>query len=400
MKREVLLICGSFKSANYSVMVDVIRAMDDNVLIHAVSTQGDVVQDQILENDIKYYSITNKARQFDEKFQSHTKRNVTVLLNIYRIIKESLVTTSDEKRIAKYCDEIICSYNIKAVFSVLLPTYSHKVAICLAKKHPKLQVFQFWLDQFSNRKHGVDSKVKSIVDTFFIKRMQAIERYCFDSVDTIYALPETFIGNETIKEYRNKLCLFEIPYIKQGEFPATTNNIVYAGSFLLRIREPKPVLDIISEALPLINSGATFHFYVPDPSLFKRYEEKSKGKMIFEGYLRREELYNVLSESKMLLTIGNKGISGMPSKTVEYISYRKPILFFYADDNDASKRYFDYYPDVCSIDVRQDISLNAKKLADFINAKHSIISYEDLMNVKVFRESTPEFIRSIIKFRL
>ena len=98
----------------------------------------------------------------------------------------------------------------------------------------------------------------------------------------------------------------------------------------------------------------------------------------------------------MLLTIGNKGSDQMPSKTVEYIGYRKPILFFYADDNDTSLRYFNNYPDVCKIDVRKDLLANSHKLAVFINEVHGEITYEELMKVKVFRDSTPERTKEVI----
>ena len=87
----------------------------------------------------------------------------------------------------------------------------------------------------------------------------------------------------------------------------------------------------------------------------------------------------------------------MPSKTVEYVSFRKPLLFFYKDKNDASLRYLEDYPCICRINTEDSLEQNKNRLVSFINAGHDSITYEQLMQVDVFRRSTPEYIRTIIQ---
>jgi hypothetical protein len=48
--------------------------------------------------------------------------------------------------------------------------------------------------------------------------------------------------------------------------------------------------------------------------------------------------------------------------------------------------------------VRNKVEDNSQKMIDYMNKDHRQISYEDLMGVKVFRESTPDYVRQIISF--
>ncbi len=101
-------------------------------------------------------------------------------------------------------------------------------------------------------------------------------------------------------------------------------------------------------------------------------------------------------DAEILLSIGNAGSIQMPSKTVEYISFRKPLLFFFKDENDPSLRYLSYYPDICCINVDGEFEKNRGLLLDFLNKNHNDISYEQLMNIDVYRKSTPHFIKEMM----
>ena len=231
------------------------------------------------------------------------------------------------------------------------------------------------------------------------KQKRSLENKLLAGAEKVYMLPEVTSNDDIVQHYKDKLIYFELPYICHREVSTKTNDIVFAGFLGGKMRQPEPMLNVIVEALPDVKSEITFCFYVNAPDNLKPYEVSSGGRIKFSGYINRDELNNQLSNCKMLLTIGNKGSDQMPSKTVEYIGYRKPILFFYADDNDTSLRYFNYYPDVCMIDVREDVSANAQKLVNYLNSAHGEITYEALMRVKVFRDSTPETMKEIVKIK-
>ena len=100
----------------------------------------------------------------------------------------------------------------------------------------------------------------------------------------------------------------------------------------------------------------------------------------------------------MLLNIGNAGTIQMPSKTVEYVSFRKPMLFFYKDQHDPSLRYLEKYPDICRINVDDQIENNKQLLLVYLTKSHRSIEYSDLMEVDVYRESTPDYIKGILGY--
>lgn len=395
---NVLLIVDAFYTANFNVMLSVIKALDPDVIIHAVSMWGDAAPGNKDDSHIRYYSVRNSEMEFNNNIPKRMKSKASFYLNIFNTIKSSYFISKDTKRAFQKCEDIISDNGITRVFSVFHPKYAHEVAIMLCRKYPQIRNYQFWFDHFTNANYNFNTLFRKLIGKYYINRIKKIERHYFQAAERIYALPEAFIDDAVIEDFKDKLILFEIPYVEKFECTVLSKDITFAGSFDSRFRNPLPVFDVILESIPLIEKDIEFKFFVNQPSDYANFETISNGKMVFRGYLDRDGLKKQLSNSMMLMTIGNKGLTMMPSKTVEYVAYRKPILFFYADDNDASKRYLDFYPDVCDIDLRKDKSENSIKLATFINSNHSSIIYEDLMKVDVYRKSTPEHIREIISF--
>lgn len=394
--KNVLLIADSYRTANFNVMLSIIRSLSKDIIIHAITMWGDKIPKDNIDKDVRYYFVPNKENEFKEKLPAKIRTQISFYINIVNMIKSSYVISSDTKRVLTKCEEIISANEISFVFSAFHPNFAHEVAILLCKRHPQVKKYQFWFDHFTNANFNFDTSFRRIIGKFYLQRLKKIEHHYFQFADKIYALPETFIDDNLIAEFKDKLILFEIPYIMKFEYKTLSEDITFAGSFDSCFRDPQPVFDIILEAQSLIKQNFTFKFFVNAPHLYSEIKNKSFGKIQVNGFLSRKKLEKQLSESMMLLTIGNKRLKMMPSKTVEYVSYRKPILYFYADDNDTSKRYLDYYPDVCRIDVREDRKKNASKLANFLNSIHNPICYEELMKIKVFQDSTPEHIQELI----
>lgn len=385
-KKEILLICGSFTSANYYVMLSVIRSLG-NVHIHAISANNDDPHRVPCYDDVTYYHIHNWRISFLSAIKkipiSILSRTITYIF--YRITElyDNYFTSVYERAIYKQSKAIVEKECTDAIFSVCLRFYTHRIALKLNKK-TGIPWFQFWVDPFSNRKNG--SKM-------WLSGAKKLERRFLSEASTIYALPEVFVYSDIIDDYKEKLVTFEIPYLVNREVQTTTKDIIFAGGFIKGVREPEPVLDLLQSICGEIDGDVRFHFYVQNKDHFSTYTNRSKGRICFHDYVGHEELYSLLSNSYMLLNIGNAGSIQMPSKTVEYVSFRKPLLFFYKDDNDPSLRYLTNYPDICRIKIDDDSTMNSVKLIDYINGAHKAISYNELIKIQCFRESTPDYIK-------
>ena len=395
MKNILLIHGGSPKSANLAVMLAVLHSFND-IIIHVIecgNAGGAIPEDS---ERVKYYAINDMWHDMVNKIQRYTKRDVKYIFDDLHLLLENNIFFHFEREQLKICEDIIDKYNIDDVFSVSNQISSHKISNIIRIKYPQLRYYQFWVDQFTGKRTHTKNKFRLLLYHILESQKKKLEKKLLKGAEKVYMLPEVTANDSIAVQFKDKLCYFEIPYISNREVAVTTGDVIFAGFLGGYIRQPEPMMNIILGALPMIKKDITFRFFVNDPESLKSYETKSGGKLAFSSYISRDELNNRLSNSFMLLNIGNKGFDQLPSKTVEYIGYRKPVLFFYADDNDVSLRYFKYYPDVCMIDVRKELKINSQALASFINAEHREISYEDLMKVKVFRDSTPERMKEII----
>lgn len=387
--KDILLISGSFTSANFYVMLSVIRSLG-NVHIHAISANNEANVKLGGYDDVTYYHIYNWRLSFLKAVHNIPFMPIVRLIEyvFYRFfdVYDNYFTSRFERGIYKKSLEIIESEKIDTVFSVCRRFYTHRIALKITKKRD-IKWFQFWVDPYSNRK-----------ESGFIWKRGALrtEKKFLEAASRIYALPEVFVNNENIVHFKDKLVTFEIPYLVNREVMATTKHIIFAGGFIKHVREPRPVLDILLSICESIDPEIQFHFYVQRKEELQSYSEKSHGKICFHDYVGHEALYKLLSNSFMLLNIGNAGSIQMPSKTVEYVSFRKPLLFFYKDKNDPSLRYLESYPDICRINVEDSIDINSKKLIDFFNMPHDSIEYKDLLKVEAYYNSTPDYIKTIL----
>lgn len=390
--KHVLLIAGSFTSANFNVMSDVIRAKyGKDLMIHAISANNDPQKLLAQYDDVKYYPVYNyklflsKKNREQQTFWTHL---LFSLICIYTNVAENFYPMAYERKIYRIGKSILQKENIDTLFSVCMPFYAHRVAYKLIKKR-NIRWYSFWVDPYLNK--GV--------------KISGLQRWCHRYAERrnlqhssiVYALPEVFDNHELQKEFKDKIQTFEIPYITEREVSIKNRDIVFAGLFYKGVREPEPMFDIVLMALPQLPKEIVFKFYVRNPDCYSEITAKSQSRMQFYGFVNRNELNSILSECYMLVNVGNMNPVQMPSKVVEYISFRKPILFFYCNKEDRSFRFFKDYPDVLPIFVNGDKKESAKKLVAFLNEQHFVVSYDKLLENSLYCKSTPQYIKTILK---
>lgn len=385
---RVILVAGSFTSANVNVMLSVIRAIREKPEIHIIAVN--YFKDKFLssEDGVYYHPVSSLRWRITQKLQGANRCKLlckcinAMIYYTFRIIDNFIPNGLEREMFKKGCE----LPNISQVYSVCDPFYTHRVAHKIADIK-KLQWFPVWLDSYSNGfcKRSLLWELSSLY----------YEKKIFEAAPRIFALEPSFLGNKLISDYTDKVRYFRIPYIRNIQVKTVNKSIIYAGLLGDANRNPYPILELFLETLSDLQDDVTFHFYVRNPYDYFDYQERSNNRIQFHSFVSREELQGLLSESFMLLNIGNAISFQLPSKVIENISYRKPILFFYSQEKDPSFEYFNDYPDIFVQNINSVSPGDIKRFVDFVNKEHCTISYSDIISNQVFKECTPEYVKDI-----
>jgi hypothetical protein len=110
----------------------------------------------------------------------------------------------------------------------------------------------------------------------------------------------------------------ELPSFQPNPVPT----FIYCGGFLPRIRDPRPLLDL------LFNQKRPFNFicYTWQREFFEDYEEKLSGRLSIRSYLPRDKMLPELARADFLLNLENPTDIQTPSKLIDYAIAQRPIL--------------------------------------------------------------------------
>lgn len=105
---------------------------------------------------------------------------------------------------------------------------------------------------------------------------------------------------------------------KENDIP----HFAYAGGLISGRRDPKDFLEF------LVNYPHPYKFdiYTNQVNLVKSYAQRSQGRIEIKEYLPREELLFELSKLDFVVNFENVGNKQIPSKIIDYIIIKKPIL--------------------------------------------------------------------------
>ena len=165
-----------------------------------------------------------------------------------------------------------------------------------------------------------------------------------------------YVKGVGLERYLNKIHDLYLPSlagILENVSPQKNNDltIVYAGSFYDTIRNPQKVFEILFDVSEVLDNIKLKVYSRGCEEIVSKYQNKFGNKMTSLGFIRREELEKEYLSSDFILSIGNTFDEMVPSKTLEIVRYRKPILHFALKSNDVSAQYLRDYPKHLIIDV-------------------------------------------------
>ncbi|MGQ1785705.1 hypothetical protein [Saccharicrinis sp. GN24d3] len=96
----------------------------------------------------------------------------------------------------------------------------------------------------------------------------------------------------------------------------------YAGGFLQGIRDPRPLLELLSQ----IDLPFRLHIFTNQEELLADYKEALSGKLLISDYIPRDELMEKLGGMDFLLNFDNNTQLNVPSKLIDYAITGRPVL--------------------------------------------------------------------------
>ncbi len=231
------------------------------------------------------------------------------------------------------------------VISQSVPLISHTIARNHARKIADAWYAVVWDPIVYNR-----SQLGTVLTDREIRSRKRKAQRILNKADRVLMLEgigEENARNGYLPEYQKNGVTISLPTLTDTSTPAAKLSeeetlITFAGAFYEGIRRPDDMLKVLSK-LP---KGYTLQL------LGKRCRdviEREAGKfteckLIDYGMVPHEVCMQKLSESHILVNVGNTITNQLPSKVFEYIGMGKPIINFYSEKEDPGLKYFKKYP--------------------------------------------------------
>ena len=268
----------------------------------------------------------------------------------------------------------------------------------------KAKKIAFQLDRFVN---GNSLYPFGKID--FIKKSmnKKIESACILNFDYwFYLKPLTQYFNKTYKQmYLSKMQSLEHPLLENNFEKSNKNisdkiNIIYAGSFDKKLRNPTKLLQIFDLLIKNDNNIILDLYTFGNCEKIMSRATQQNSNIRANNPISNRDLKKEFNSSDFIIVVGNNSPDEVPSKVYEIIGYCKPIMHFYYNSNDYYIELLSDYPVAVSINLNDNISLNVQKIKSFIRYAKTMpdISYDNIS--AKFIENSPAYVSKIIMDKL
>jgi hypothetical protein len=215
------------------------------------------------------------------------------------------------------------------------------------------------------------------------------------STDCLFLSEEALSSRQDV--YGSVPNVMALPYLLPEAIPGRKDyfdkgavNCVYAGSFYKELRNPEYLLKVFSA---LKNQNIILHLFSSGcDEIVRQYAHNNKN-IVMHGYVTQEELRDVYSSCDFLIGVGNASHEFLPSKTYEYISLRRPIVFFNPKGfhNEVLEKY------KYSLQLSDDMGIeDAVSIAESFIENNRISDITDDELQKIYNKNTSSYIKSLL----
>ena len=376
----------------------------------------------ILKN-VRYYEVRqtlidnyfNKKLSKSDSYNINNNYNNCYLLRIRSIFKKFCsfcyykIAWPDSSVIRyffakKELKKIINNNQYDCLLSSALPFTSHLLGY-YAKKQLKIKWIAEYGDPFS-----FNSQPQKNIFRFLNKY---IEKKLIGKMDYIVVpfegSKEGFLANfPFLKKDKIKIIPQAIPSlhpdpgkIKWDNFVKSKINIVYAGIFYIPFRSPK----ILLESLVNLRKGNMLTYYKIRIHIFGNIGSKEVREMfsneykqlideniiILYGETQREVCAFAYRKSDYLLNIANNSKYQLPSKLIEYLSFKKPIISL-----ENAKNKTPDWPFLIKENYKVDNLVNLFREISNESVKYSFNNYDNIIKKYDIKNIGQQYIKTIL----
>lgn len=328
--------------------------------------------------DVPY--LINKRNQENNSILSFIVKVISYPLR--KILRKRSVFFGEndgyDKAVIRYLEQNLSSYNY--LVTMVFPRCDTNIVEKIKNKFPKIKWIILQFDMYAyNPSWPKESNLDRIKE----------QKKWYESADRIIIQHEMYndIIEHEFKNYISKLLPLHIPSLdsidEDKELVITgfldrickKNNlnkddiitVVYTGRFYQDIRNPEYMLRSFEKICSEDNNIYLFILGFGCEDIVRKYKKILGNRLIVCGQTTNEDSVSAQREANILINISNSYREMVPSKILEYIGRRKPILNYYSIEDDICEEYLTEYPLHYSVDEREEISGNQiERIKDFI----------------------------------
>ena len=294
----------------------------------------------------------------------------------------------------------LCEINnngvIDAVVAMFFPFESADAICRFKKKNPNVKTVMYEIDSFGDGVSNTDKLYK-----IYARAYDRFLRKVYSSLDSIIIMKshEEYWNNCFGADFGHKMQVADLPIlVDRRSCPKVNNNgpvkMIYSGLIEKRYRSPAYLLSVLKELHKRIDFEFAFYSKGDCETEISEVSKDINGIKQY-GYVTPSELDRAISDSDILVSIGNSVSRSVPSKLISYISYGKPIIHFSSQQNDICKEYLEKYPLAFIVNQSKAVKDSAKEIIVFISsAKGKKIQFSELQ--KLYKYNVPEFSANIV----
>ena len=315
------------------------------------------------------YPVVTSPRGLKQRALSFLGKMIGFSKKLFHFRKYPLRDGVLTRRYVRTVSALIEQHGIRTVVATFNPVECIEAGAILKKKYPQVTFVYYSLDTLSNEKGS------GLLPVRFRERQGVkMEQRYFAIYDRVLLMNchRTHYSQAAFLRYADKICYADFPLFSPiegaGGASKDRNSIVYTGYLYRGIRNPAPVLRMLSPVL----GEYTVHFYGSGDcdDILSGFEDRFPGRICRHGQVSHDRVIRAILSADVLLSIGNAGTDMAPSKIYEYMSTGKSILHFYADEQDPCLPVFEKYGNALCVKIGDEDA--EQSIRDFLEQSHEM----------------------------
>lgn len=226
-----------------------------------------------------------------------------------------------------------------------------------------------------------------------------LEKKVYEGADRVFNIRchEVHHQDKKYDPYRSKMVFLDTPLFEPSELPTEYEPMfdkskiqwVYMGTMFENYREPYYMARLVEALETEMEIQVQFFTRGSCESWLADKCKECPKHYMQHGYVSNSLTPTIYANSDFLINLGVNITTMISSKIFLYMSYGKPIIHFYYQDDDVCNTYLQKYPGCCLIQMKDELfEENKKKLATFIKENRGR-KYDSAAILDLFRENTP-----------